>query len=172
LKKCLSAALVAAVIVAIPAAAQASTMPKADFGSRPTLGIGAGNGLGVSLDFPVSSAFSIGLGANLVRFNAADIDLRLLYKLTHVDRLEVDLLGGVDALGFGGTPLFGPFIGVALAMPFTPQFVGRLNLAANVLNFGALDAAGIEIGYKFSPSLEGTLGYNGRGDAIGLKMTF
>jgi hypothetical protein len=88
-------------------------------------------------------------------------------------------LGGVQIYGpsFGSFTGYDPFIGVALAYAFTPQLTGRLNVAAAFattagFGFNGTRASGIELGYKFTSNLEGTIGANGRGDFIGLKLSF
>jgi hypothetical protein len=160
-------------VLLFAAPAMASTMPRADFGNRPTLGLGLGWGVGASLDVPLSGLASLGAGVSFTRFNTGGANVRFLYKLIHGGGgLTLDLLVGGD-VGYvfaGGSTAFGPFAGVALAYPFTRQLTGRLNLAVNPLAFGSPDASGIELGYKFSPTMEGTIGGNGRGDFLGLKM--
>jgi hypothetical protein len=169
-------------IAGLSAPAFASSMPKADFGGRNTLGLGVGNGVSVSLDFPLSHMVSLGGALSLTRFSSNTLDLRLLYKLVPgggSGRLTLDLLGGLQVYGpsFGNFNSFDPFLGVALAYPFTSRLNGRLNIAAAFLSssafsFDATRASGLELAYEFTPTLEGTLGYNGRGDVIGLKFAF
>ncbi|MDB5096896.1 MAG: hypothetical protein JWM80_1317 [Cyanobacteria bacterium RYN_339] len=159
------------VLLATPAAA--STMPKADFGGSPVLGLGLGYGVGVSIDAPVAPQLSLGVAAHFAYFNTVHGDVRLLYKLLHGGGgLTLDLLGGV---GYGGLLSGGgynpsPFVGVALAYPFTHQLTGRLNVGINPLSPAGTTASGIELGYKFSNTLEGTIGANGLGDVLGLKL--
>lgn len=172
------AAVAAAVSLSTPAFA--SSMPKADFGRGNTLGLGLGNGVSLSLDFPVGGMLSLGGAVSAQSFSSNTIDLRLLYKLVHGgrDRLFLDLLGGVQFYGptFGNFSVVSPFIGVALAYPFTSRLTGRLNVAASFgtggAGFNGTRASGLELAYEFTPNLEGTLGYNGRGDVIGLKFSF
>jgi hypothetical protein len=171
----LALAAVSALLAGLPA--QASSMPKADF-ARPNLGIGLGNGVSVSVDFPVSREFSLGASVGFPRFNSGGVDVRGLYKLLqgHSDsRLDLDLLLGVQAFGLGSNvPAFAPFAGVALAYPFTSRLTGRLNLAyalESVYSFYD-QPSGIELGYRFTPTLEGTIGASGRGDVLGLNLAF
>lgn len=146
--------------------ALASTMPKADFGGSPTLGLGVGYGVGVSIDAPISPLLSIGIAGHFNRFSQVYGDARLLYKLVHGGGgLTLDLLAGA---GYGGG--IDPFIGVALAYPFTNRLTGRLNVGINPLAYTSYSASGLELGYKFSNTLEGTIGVNGLNDVLGLKL--
>lgn len=175
----LTLAIAALSMAAVSLPAQASSMPKGDF-TRNNLGLGVGNGISVSLDFPVSSLFSLGGAFSAENFNRNTIDIRGVYKLVPGggSRLTVGLLGGVQIYGpsFGAFSLFDPFLGVALAYPFAPRLTGRLNLAAAFntggAGFNGTRASGVELAYEFTPTLEGTLGVNGRGDILGLKLLF
>jgi hypothetical protein len=174
----LTAACIATMALSAPALA--SSMPKADFGRSNTLGLGVGNGVSLSIDFPVSGDLSLGGALSAQGFVSNTADLRLLYKLMPggTGRLHLDLLGGVQIYGprFGQFTSFDPFIGVALAYPFTSRLTGRLNVAGAFntggLGFNGTRASGIELAYEFSPNLEGTIGANGRGDFLGLKFGF
>lgn len=165
--------------LAMTAPAFASSLPQADF-SRNNLGLGIGNGVSVSLDFPVSSMLSLGGAFSAQNFNANTIDLRGLYKLIPggTGKLTLDLLGGVQIYGntFGAFNFFDPFVGVALAYPFAPRLNGRLNIAGSFNTSGAgfngTRASGFELAYQFTPTLEGTIGANGRGDFLGLNLNF
>jgi hypothetical protein len=147
----------------------ASTMPKADFGGSPTLGLGVGYGVGVSIDAPVSPQLSLGIAGHFNQFRNVYGDARLLYKLLHGGGgLTLDLLAGAGyGIGFGSLD---PFVGVALAYPFTSRLTGRLNIGINPLAYTSYSASGIELGYKFSNTLEGTIGANGLNDFLGLKL--
>lgn len=163
-----------AVATALPA--QASSMPRADFGSRPTLGLAVGNGLSIGLDVPLSQAVSLGasFNAGFAWTRNTNIDIRLLYKLVSADRgrFQLDLLAGAQGYGPGSFTFstFEPIVGVATAYDLTPQLSLRGNLATGLVNRGGVGPSGIELGYRFSPTLEGTIGANGRGDVIGLKF--
>lgn len=169
----LGAALGLTLALASPAAA--SSMPKADF-NRPSFGLGFGNGLSLALDFPLSRDFSLGGSLNATYFytRSSSFDLRGLYKLMHGGPLSLDLLGGVAAYSYGtyNFNTLEPFIGVALAYPFTSQLIGRLNVAVGVFGRGYYGPSGLELAYKFTPTLEGTIGANGRGDVLGLRLSF
>lgn len=165
----------------LSAPALASTMPHADF-ARNTLALGLGNGISGSADFPLNRDWMLGAGANFsyLGMTGASLDVHALYKILRgtgdAGRLDLDLMGGVQGSGFG-TLRFDPFIGVALAYPFTPRLTGRLNIAVGLPGAGLLGGwgvapAGIELGYRFTPRLEGTIGYNGRGDVLGLDFVF
>lgn len=163
-------------VAALPA--QASSMPKADF-DRNTFGLGLGNGVSLSLDFPINRDLSLGGSLSAPGFVASNFDFRLLYKLLHGGRsnLTLALLAGVQAYGprFGTISGYAPMIGVGLAYPFTPQLTGRLNVVAGfggIWGWNSLGPSGIELAYRFTPSLEGTIGANGRGDFLGLKLSF
>lgn len=172
----LAATVLALGATALPA--QASSMPKADF-DRNTLGLGLGNGVSLSLDFPVNRDLSLGGSLSAPGFAAGNFDLRLLYKLIKGGRsnLTLALLAGVQAYGarFGTITSYQPMVGVGLAYPFTSQLTGRLNLVAGfggAFGLTSLGPSGIELGYRFTPNLEGTIGANGRGDFLGLKFAF
>jgi hypothetical protein len=162
-------------LVAAAAPARASSMPRADFGGRPVLGLGLGNGLSVGLDVPLSSALSLGgsFNAGFVTARTSSVDLRLLYKLVTADRgrFQLDLLGGMQGGGPGfALAGFEPVVGVAMAYGLLPRLTLRLNLATGVFNRGGIGPSGIELGYDLTPTIEGTLGGNGRGDFLGLKI--
>lgn len=170
----------AATLVATVAPAFASSMPKADFGRANTFGLGVGDGVSLSLDFPVSGDLSLGGAISAQSFRSNTVDLRLLYKLVRggTRALHVDLLAGLQIYGpsFGNFSSYDPVIGVALAYPLTDKLTLRGNIAGAFsttgLGFNATRASGIELAYEFTPNLEGTLGGNGRGDVLGLKLSF
>jgi hypothetical protein len=59
----------------------------------------------------------------------------------------------------------GPELGVGLALPLEENLTGRVNLV-----FGP--SSGLEFGYRFNPSLEGTItAFSGRG-IVGLRFVF
>lgn len=173
-KQLLIAATALTVLWSVPA--QASSMPRPDFGAKPYLGLGIGNGLSLSIDFPVSRELSLGGSLGAPGFLGSNFDFRLLYKLVNGGRsgLTLDLLAGLQASGprFSTFNNFDPFVGVGLAYPFTPRLTGRLNVAVGVVSRQAFLPSGIELGYRFTPSLEGTIGANGHGDFLGLKFDF
>lgn len=168
------AALSAVAVLAAAAPAQASSMPRADFGARPYFGLGLGNGVSLSFDAPLNADMSLGasLGTGFVYNKSSSVDVRFLYKLIRggTQRPWVDLLVGVQGGGAGfALGGFEPMVGVGLAYAFTPQLTLRGNVVVGVMSRGA-GPSGLELGYKFTPQLEGTIGGNGRGDFVGLKF--
>lgn len=168
-------AFLALITLAAPAAA--SSLPKADI-TRPTLGLGLGNGASLSLDAPVSGDLSLGGAIGAPAFTAGNLDLRLLYKLVRGgrQRLHLSLLGGVQFNSSRFTVLGGPepMLGVALAYPFTSQLTGRANIVVGLgpnIGSSSMRPSGLELAYRFTPTLEGTFGWNGRGDILGLKFS-
>ncbi len=176
-----------ALAVAAPVA-EASTMPRADFtrGSR-VLGLGVGNGIGASVDVAIQPNLTLGagIGSGVYGFNTTRWDVRMLYQFVNGGRRNLSVAGLLGVWGDTGyrAPLGlapGLEIGFALSFPFTRELTGRLNLA--VPYYGALGgpyfnafggpSAGLELGYRFQPHLEGTLGVNGLGGLLGLKLNF
>ncbi len=168
--------------------AAASTMPRADFtrGSR-VLGLGLGNGIGASIDVTVRPDLSLGgaIGSGVYGYDTTRWDAHLLYLFVNGGRRNLSvagLLGIWGDTGYRGTLGLAPGleIGFALSFPFTRELTGRLNLAVPyygnlggpyVNAFGG-PSAGVELGYRFQPHLEGTLGMNGLGGLLGAKLNF
>lgn len=168
--------------------ADASTMPRADFtrGSR-VLGVGAGNGIGASVDVAVQPNLSLGgaIASGVYGFDSTRWDVRMLYQFVNGGRRNLSVAGLLGVWGdsryqrpLGLAP--GIEIGFALSFPFTRELTGRLNLA--VPYYGTLGgpyfnafggpSAGAELGYRFQPHIEGTLGVNGMGGLLGAKLNF
>lgn len=174
-------ALAGALVAGTALPASASSLLAADL-SRNTFGLGVGDGVSLSLDFPLSSRFSLGGSLNAGGFFInrsttwiGNFDLRGQYQLIERSPLTLSIIAGVAAYAPGFVnPGFAPFVGVGLAYPFTRQLTGRLNLLAGFGpgGFYANSPYGFELAYKFTPAIEGTLGYNGRGDVLGLKIGF
>lgn len=163
-----------------------STLPDADITQK----IGLGTGPSVSADFKLNNRTSLGVsfGSPIYRgvFTSGFYDVRLLYKFLDQNKLALSGLIGVTGnpafnLSYRGS-LIGVEAGIALSYQFTSQVTGRLNLVTGVpidtwgrwnswYSFAA-PASGIEIGYKFTPSIEGTIGANGQGDFLGLNIYF
>lgn len=175
----------AASVMALGAApADASTLPDAAIPGGPVLGVGLGPSL--SLDFPLSDRASLGVavGIPFYEFNVAVADARLMYRLTDRTPVAVSLLAGAF-IGFGGKPALvttpiGVEVGVGLSHTFASSPVTvRGNIVVGIPTgnrfprFGAgffSPSSGLELGYKFSPTIEGTLGFNGMGDVLGLRV--
>ncbi len=174
-------------LAGIAAPAWASTLPAADFrpGAR-TLGIGLGFGGGVSFDDAFAPSW---LGGGSVSWLASPpigerFDVHLLYQFINGGRSGLSIAGIVGLWADTGIK-GGPFpsmppleTGFGLAYPLTPNLVGRLNLVVPLFNptrpfdvFGG-PAAGLEVSYRFHPGLEATLGLNGEGNLLGLRMSF
>ena len=165
------------------APAQASTMPKAE-ADQTSLAIG----LGPSISFDSNLAPRLTLGGSLgLPFlvegtNSGRYDVRMAYKFLQEGNFS---LAGI--LGIWGNFRFddpsrsryaGLELGLGLSYRFTPQLTGRLNLVPGIsFPFGpgrVVDyyppASGFELGYRFTPTFEGTIGYNGQGDILGLRF--
>lgn len=164
----------------MPATAFASTLPSANVPER-TLGIGLGPS--ISFDMPVSNNVGLGFSASSPfifyrAFVLPTFDVRVRVQLLNAP-LDLSILAGVvgntntSFKSPWGLPV-GPELGVCLAYDFTPQLVGRLNFVGGygfggIGGFGA-PASGLELGYRFSKQVEGTIGANGNGDFLGLKI--
>lgn len=182
-------AVAGALLVSSAPEAEASTLPRADFsrGQR-VLGLGVGNGISASVDVALQSNLTLGaaIGAGVYGFDTSRWDVRMLYQFVNGGRRNLSvagLLGIWGDTGYRNRPLGlapGLEIGFALSFPFTRDLTGRLNLA--VPYYGSLEgpyfnafggpSAGAELGYRFQPHLEGTLGVNGMGSLLGLKLNF
>lgn len=176
-------ASIMAIIVSAPA--YASSLPDADITQK----IGIGTGPSVSFDFRVNPKTSLGvsIGSPFYRgfFLSGSYDLRLLHKFVDQNKLAVSgLIGLAGDQAFSnllGSAPIGVEAGIALSYQFIPKLTGRLNIVGTIPIYrsGAINyfsyvapASGIEIGYKFSPNIEATLGGNGQGDVLGLNIIF
>ncbi len=182
---------VAILALAVPIAGgaapvRASTLPAADFqqGDR-TLGVGLGFGGSVSFDDAFAPSWLGGMSASWLDSPPVGerFDLHLLYQFIHGGHSGLSIAGILGLWADTGLP-GGPFLsmppleaGFGLAYPLTPNLVGRLNLVVPLFNttrpfdvFGG-PAAGLEVGYRFRPGIEATLGLNGEGDLLGLRMS-
>lgn len=166
----------------------ASSLPDGDISQK----FGVATGPSISADFKLNPRTSLGfsLGTPFYRgfFASGNYDVRLLYKFTEQSKFSISGLIGLAGNQYfrgniAGAPI-GIEAGVAMAYQFTPQFAGRLNLVGGVpfLGYGSwgpnafwnyvAPASGAEIAYKFNRNLEGTLGFNGQGDLLGLNIAF
>lgn len=180
-------ALAATCLVALPASA--STMPRADIAGKDAryFGLGIGNGLSASVDFGLSKDATLGasLGTGFYQAEYSRFDIRLLYDFVNGGRRGLSVAGIIGLWGgsrWGQAYSFAPGIeiGFGLAYPFTRQVTGRLNLVVPYYGltggpyydlFGG-PSGGVELAYKFQPHVEGTIGSNGQGNLLGLKLNF
>lgn len=189
--KALAAALVWLCLASSPVLA--STLPRADIGGQDAryFGLGVGNGLSVSVDVPLNASLTLGASLGTGLFGGAfptEYDLRVVYDFVRGAAHGLSIAGVVGVWGAPGAAGFtGPFglspgleVGFGLAYPFTPQLTGRLNLMVPYyglfagpyyMGFGG-PSGGLELGYRFRRYLEATLGSNGHGNLLGLKMDF
>ncbi|MNX83720.1 hypothetical protein D3C86_1154940 [compost metagenome] len=180
-------AVAAACMVALPALA--STMPRADIAGKDSryFGLGIGNGLSASVDFALNKDVTLGasLGTGLYQAEYSRFDIRLLYDFVNGGRRNLSVAGIIGLWGgsrWGSAYSFAPGIeiGFGLAYPFTRELTGRLNLVVPYYGlsggpyydlFGG-PSGGVELAYKFQPHIEGTIGSNGQGNLLGLKLNF
>lgn len=183
----------AAACAANPAAA--SSLPRVDFGDRPSVGLGIGAnqslqaGGSLSLDAPIASQLMLGGAISTSILGNLVYDVRAMYRIVEGVSGEGPSIAGMIGLwGAPGASNFqlpgqvAPLVGFGMAYAINEQFDVRLNLAyspfftytsGEFLGFvGGPPGSGIEVGYQLLPNLEATLGINGRGDVLGLNMTF
>lgn len=182
-----------ALTVGLVPQAQASSLPRVDFGDKPIFGFGVGMNQNwstsgsVSLDVPFASTFLLG-GSIATRIDGSvNYDLRGMYRFIeggHDGPTIAGILGVWGAPGQTGFSLPGqvaPLVGFGLAYPATDKIDLRLNLCyspffnytTEFLTFiGGPPTSGAEVGYKLTPNTEVTLGINGRGDFLGANLTF
>lgn len=189
----LSAVLALALTVVLAPVAAASSLPKVDFGEKPLFGFGLGinqllrTGGSLSLDVPFGSTMLLGGSVATNMDGSINYDVRGLYRLIEGGREGPTIAGMVGLWGAPGTANFqlpgsvAPLLGFGLAYPATDKIDVRLNLVyspfftytTEFLTFiGGPPTSGVEVGYQLTPTLEVTLGVNGRGDILGANMTF
>jgi len=191
MKRLIPHALLAS-LAGLAQSAGASTMPRADLGGRNNyFGIGLGNGVSASVDLGLTRQLTLGgsIGTGLLGYSEPNrYDIRLLYDFIAGGRHNLSVAGIIGLWGgsywsWANTPFNlapGIEVGVGLAYPFTPRFTGRLNLVVPYYgitggpyyNYWGGPSGGLELAYKFQPHLEGTLGTNGQGNLLGLKLDF
>lgn len=177
------------------APAEASSLPRVDFGTSPTVGLGFGAnqalqaGGSLSVDVPLFGDALVGGALSSTVLGTLVYDVRALYRIVDGASGEGPSIAGM--IGLWGSPgatafqlpgQFAPMIGFGMAYAINAQFDVRLNLAyspffrygaSEFLGFvGGPPGSGIEVGYQLTPAMEATLGINGRGDLLGLNMTF
>lgn len=185
LLKASTLALAACALVGFNQSAEASTMPKAE-ANRSSISIG----LGPSFSYDAVIAPRLTLGGSLglpflvegTNRVTGRYDLRVTYKFLQQGPFSLSGIFGVwGNARFDDPPLSryaGLELGVGLSYRFTNQLTGRLNIVPGFsFPFGPgrfVDyyppAGGFELAYRFTPGFEGTLGYNGQGDVIGLRF--
>jgi hypothetical protein len=177
--------------------AAASSLPAADVGDRPKLGLGVGAGFGwrpggsVAVDWPVTDGVAVGGALASTFTGGATFDLRGVYRFVEGSR-EGPSIAGIVGLwgatgGLGPDPRFtlgvpiAPSIGFGLAYSPLDKLALRLNLAyspffaygTETLGFiGGPPSTGIEAAYALGPGLEVTAGLNGNGDILGVSYLF
>lgn len=195
--RAIALAALAAALALAPAPARASSLPGADFGDRPTLGVGLGAGLGwrpggsFAVTWPAMEQLAVGAAVASTFTGGATYDLRGVYRFVDGSR-EGPAIAGILGLwgavgGLGPDPRFSaaaplaPSIGFGLAYSPLDKLSIRLNLAyspffnygTEVLGFiGGPPSSGIEAAYALSPGFEVTAGLNGNGDLLGLSYAF
>jgi hypothetical protein len=175
--------------------ALASSLPRADFGDRPILGVGLGGnqswsaGGSLAIDVPVWNGLALGGALNTSLGGSFGYDLRAAYRFVEGSQFTPAIAaiagawGAPGATGFTNSLGVAPYLGFALAYPITDRFNARLDLtyapfyryagAGETLVFlGGPPSSGLEVGYKVLPNLEATLGINGRGDFLGANYSF
>ncbi|MBM3266248.1 MAG: hypothetical protein FJZ01_01250 [Candidatus Sericytochromatia bacterium] len=159
-------------LMALPAAA--STLPGADERQGTVFGTGVGPGFGVSVDGAISGDTRLGvaLGMAMPFGVIPNYDLRLAHWIrTGTPRFDLTLVAG--AFGMGATLPLGAEFGAGLAYELVPRLTGRLNILIGT-NFVSRvmygPSSGFELGFAFTPRLEGTIGYNARGEVLGLRV--
>jgi hypothetical protein len=179
--------LVGLLLLLCPLTATASTLPKIDV---PSSSLSLGSAPALALDLALSPQGTLGAsfaapfyyGSN---FGITRYDIRYMHRFVSQDRFFVGgivgIYGDVDFFRNSGLPLsaLGLELGIAIAYRFTDELTGRVNIVPGIGflqsngGFGLFPpAGGLELAWRFSPSLEGTLGLNGNGDIAGLRLIF
>jgi hypothetical protein len=181
--------------IAPTAPALASSLPRADFGDRPTVSLGLGGnqawsaGGSLAVDLPVWDSLALGGAVGTSLAGGLNYDLRAAYRFVSAGQYTPAVAAVVGAWGAPGQPNFtsslgvAPYIGFALAYPINERFNIRLDLTyatfynyaaagETLLFLGGPPSSGLEVGYKLLPNLEATLGINGRGDFLGANYSF
>lgn len=172
--------------------ANASTLPRADITSRDMryFGLGVGHALSVSADVALGPQWTLGASLGSGLWNDPEpyrYDVRTVYSLVNGGRAGLSIAailglwgGGAfqNPYNLGNLPV--PEVGFGLSYPFTRDFVGRLNLIVPYYGqipgpyfymFGG-PSGGAEVGYRVRPYMEATVGVNGQGNYLGLKLDF
>jgi hypothetical protein len=170
-----------------PLSATASTLPKVDapssslsLGSAPALGLDIALGTQSTLGASFAAPFYYGSNFGITRY-----DVRYVHRFVNQENFSVGgivgVYGDIDFFRNSGLPLsgLGLELGIAIAYRFTDQLTGRVNIVPGIGflqsngGFGLFPpAGGLELAWRFSPNLEGSLGFNGNGDIAGLRLIF
>lgn len=188
---------VVAALAMVASPAVASSLPRVDFDDRPTVGVGFGTNQAwspagsVSLDIPVGDQWLVGGAVASTLAGGLNGDLRLVYRFVEGGTAgpTIAAIAGVwgEPLGrpMGLSSRFSlpggaaPLVGFGLAYPVWDRIHLRLNLiyspfflyGAETLGFiGGPPGSGLEVGYELNSAIQATLGINGRGDVLGLKI--
>lgn len=157
----------------------ASSLPQGQMEGQTVVGLGLGPAGGV--DFQINKlSLGFSLGTSFFKFSQATADIRLLYEFFRDPFSLALVVGVVGDTSFGRfAPGIAPEVGVAITYFFIPgKLVLRVNAVASIpvgasgRFFGGFfaPAGGIELGYRFNSRLEGTLGFTGHGEFIGLRV--
>lgn len=177
---------------AAPHPAFASSLPGADSGPAPVVGLGLGVDGGWRATGSFGAALPLarqgGVGASFSTSSSRRLwEGHGLYRLVSMgpDGPAIAAMGGVwGASGLDGFTLPGawaPWVGVGLAYGFAGRFVFRLNLLYSpffhyerefLIFLGGPPSSGVELSYRLSGPLELTVGLNGHGDLAGLRWQF
>lgn len=168
-------------------ASLASSLPNAEISQK--LGIGTGPSISVDVKLGSQTSLGLALGSPIYRgiFTSGIYDVRLTQNFINQGKFNLSGLIGVTGNPAFNTnyvgSLFGGELGLALSYKFLPALTGRLNIVGGfpIDNFGNFSrnyynfvapSSGIELGYKFTSNIEGTIGGNGQGDFLGLNFYF
>lgn len=171
----LKVALASGLVLALAAPALASTLPGAD-DHQTTLAGGVGSELGLAVDGSIAPNTRLGFAVGTPTWALApDYDLRLAEEFaTGLHGFDMSFIGGV--YGNGAAVPDGVELGVGMAFALTDRLELRANpvfglgFAPAPVPLSWAPAAGVELGYRFTPVLEGTLGYDARGEILGLRF--
>ena len=164
------------------APALASSLPVAE-ADRTSISIGFGPSVAFDANIAPHMLLggSIGLPFLVSGTESGRYDVRVTYEFLQQGAFSLAGIFGVWGSVNFVTPSFSRWVGlelgVGLAYRFTPQLTGRLNIVPGFgFPFGAgfrdfyPPAGGFELAYRFTPGFEGSLGYNGQGDILGLRF--
>jgi hypothetical protein len=168
-------ALTASLAWSLAGPAAASTLPPLDIGTRPIVSAGGGQSLNLGFDTPVDDRLALGASIGSRTFVGAHAGVRATYRMLSSGRDPLTVSGvlGAQASGpaFQNLTAVAPVVGLAGAWPLAPAWTLQAYAVFALYGADQLRPAGVEVSYRVEPRLELTLGYNGRGDVIGLRWT-